>query len=137
MRKEMFEELLQSIREMKEIEAGRLKPARITSSEEILSRDVRDVAALRQHFGLSQRKFAALLGISVGTLQNWEQGRRQPEGPARVLLRVAAAHPEAVLDVAKVGQVKKAGRVKKAGQVVGQGGSRRARRGRARSGQAP
>ena len=125
MRKEMFEELLQSIREMKEIEAGRLKPARITSSEEILRRDVRDVAALRHHFGLSQRKFASLLGISVATLQNWEQGRRQPEGPARVLLRIAAAHPEAVLDVAQ------------AGQVVGKGGSRRARRGRARSGQAP
>jgi putative transcriptional regulator len=41
----------------------------------------------------------ALLGISVATLRNWEQGRRSPEGPARVLLRVAAKHPEAVLDV--------------------------------------
>lgn len=100
MQKKMFDELLQSIREMKEIEAGRMKPARVTTSEEILSRDVRDVAMLRRHFGLSQRKFAALIGISVATLQNWEQGRREPDGPARVLLRVAAAHPEAVLDVA-------------------------------------
>jgi len=55
------------------------------------------VAALRARFQLSQAKFAALLGISTGTLRNWEQGRREPEGPARVLLRVAARHPEAVL----------------------------------------
>ena len=41
------------------------------------------------------------MGISVGTLRNWEQGRRKPEGPARVLLRVAAKHPEAVLDVVR------------------------------------
>ena len=42
-----------------------------------------------------------MLGISKGTLQNWEQGRRQPQGPARVLLQVAAKHPEAVWDVVK------------------------------------
>ena len=48
---------------------------------------------------VSQEQFAALLGISVRTLRNWEQGRRVPEGPARVLLQVAAKHPEAVLDV--------------------------------------
>ena len=58
-----------------------------------------DVRAVRAHYGLSQEKFASLMGISVGTLRNWEQGRRRPEGPARVLLRVAAKHPEAVLDV--------------------------------------
>jgi putative transcriptional regulator len=55
---------------------------------------------LRASFGLSQSKFAALLGISVDTLQNWEQHRRRPEGPAKVLLRVAAAYPEALLSVA-------------------------------------
>jgi putative transcriptional regulator len=55
------------------------------------------VAALRARFQLSQAKFAALLGISTGTLRNWEQGRREPEGAARVLLRVAARHPDAVL----------------------------------------
>ncbi|MGK2961990.1 MAG: helix-turn-helix domain-containing protein [Gemmatimonadaceae bacterium] len=59
------------------------------------------MAALRAHFKLSQPKFAALLGISVDTLQNWEQNRRQPEGPAKVLLRVAATHPEVLLDVAQ------------------------------------
>jgi putative transcriptional regulator len=60
-----------------------------------------DVAAIRDELGLSQTKFAALLGISVRTLQNWEQGRRRPQGPARVLLRVAAKHPRSVLDAAK------------------------------------
>jgi putative transcriptional regulator len=60
-----------------------------------------DVAAIREQYGLSQAKFACLLGISVRTLQNWEQGRRIPRGPARVLLRVAARHPDAVLDVVR------------------------------------
>jgi putative transcriptional regulator len=58
-----------------------------------------DIRALRGRFGLSQAKFAALLGISLGTMRNWEQGRREPEGAARVLLRVAAWYPEAVLSV--------------------------------------
>jgi putative transcriptional regulator len=58
-----------------------------------------DVAALRARFKLSQVKFAALLGISAATLRNWEQGRRVPEGPARVLLQVAERHPEAILSV--------------------------------------
>jgi putative transcriptional regulator len=60
-----------------------------------------EVRALREQFGLSQDKFAHLIGISVGTLRNWEQGRRKPEGPARVLLRVASRHPEALLDIGR------------------------------------
>src|SRR3990170_725104 len=99
MRRELFEELVASIKEMKAIERGEMKPARVTRSEDLLATDVR---ALRAHFGLSQAKFAALLGISVDTLQNWEQGRREPEGPAKVLLRVAAKHPEALLSVAEL-----------------------------------
>ena len=61
--------------------------------------DEPDVQEIRGRLGLSQTYFASLLGISVRTLQNWEQGRRRPHGPARVLLRVAAKHPRAVLDV--------------------------------------
>ena len=99
MRKDLFAQLEESVREMKAIEAGRLRPARVTRREDLVAADV-DVARLRARFRLSQGKFAALLGISVHTLQNWEQRRRRPEGPARVLLRVAAAHPAAVLDVA-------------------------------------
>lgn len=98
MRKELFEELVASIKEMKAIERGALKPARVARSVDLRATDV---AALRAHFGLSQSKFAALLGISVDTLQNWEQGRRQPEGPAKVLLQVAAKHPEALLSIAQ------------------------------------
>jgi putative transcriptional regulator len=58
-----------------------------------------EIKTIRDGFGLTQEQFAALLGISVRTLRNWEQGRRVPDGPARVLLQVAAKHPEAVLDV--------------------------------------
>jgi putative transcriptional regulator len=55
-----------------------------------------DVKAIREGVGLSQSAFAALMGVSLRTLQDWEQGRRQPTGPARALLRVAARHPEAL-----------------------------------------
>ena len=55
-----------------------------------------DIAATRRRIGLSQAEFAAWFGISPGTLRNWEQGRRVPEGPARVLLRVIEREPEAV-----------------------------------------
>ena len=100
MRKADFEELLESIREMKEVMAGRREPARVTSAEEVVARVAGDAAAIRAELGLSQKKFAKLMGISVDTLQNWEQGRRTPDGPARVLLRVAEKHPEALASVA-------------------------------------
>jgi len=58
------------------------------------------VAVTRKRLRLSQNKFAELLGISVKTLHNWEQGRRKPTGAARVLLRVAARHPEVILEQA-------------------------------------
>ncbi len=57
-----------------------------------------NVAATRARLRLSQSKFAQLLGISIKTFHNWEQGRRKPVGAARVLLRVAARHPEMVLE---------------------------------------
>ncbi len=92
MKEDLFQELLASVREGGRILRGESAPSRAFALEEP------DVAAIRARFGLSQERFAALLGISVRTLQNWEQGRRRPHGPARVLLRVAATHPEAVLD---------------------------------------
>jgi len=55
-----------------------------------------DVAALRRFVGLTQVRFATAIGISVHTLRNWEQGRRQPEGPAVALLRIAARHPRII-----------------------------------------
>ena len=94
MREDLFEELIESVRQAGAIMRGEMKPSRVFVSEEI------DVPALRARFGLSQPRFAALLGISVGTLRNWEQGRRRPDGPARVLLRIALRDPEVVLAAA-------------------------------------
>jgi putative transcriptional regulator len=99
MRRDLFDQLAESVRQMKAIERGRLKPGRVTRVADLVRGGSPDVAALRARFNLSQAKFARLLGISVGTLQNWEQKRRRPEGPAKVLLRVAAAHPETLLSV--------------------------------------
>lgn len=96
MKQELFNELLESVREGGAILRGKHEPSRAFV---IAEADTPDVVAVRARYRLSQAKFAALIGISVGTLRNWEQGRRVPEGPARVLLRVAAKYPEAVLDV--------------------------------------
>jgi len=101
MRKDLFEQLVESVKQMKAIEAGRLKAARRVRAEDLLRDEIPNVAALRARFNLSQSNFAALLGISVDTLQNWEQNRRRPEGPAKVLLRVAATYPDVLLSVAK------------------------------------
>jgi DNA-binding transcriptional regulator YiaG len=57
-----------------------------------------DIAALRRFIGLTQADFARAMGISVHTVRNWEQGRRQPEGPAIALLRIAARHPRIILE---------------------------------------
>ena len=95
MRQDLFEELLESIKQGGAILRGKMKPGRVFKFADA------DIQKLRKQLGLSQEKFATLLGISVSTLRNWEQGRRKPEGPAQVLLRVAAKHPEALLDVAR------------------------------------
>jgi putative transcriptional regulator len=96
----LFAELEASVREGGEILRGERKASRqheLSPSAVEDAHGTPDVVALRARFRLSQVKFAALLGISTATLRNWEQGRRVPEGPARVLLRVAARHPDAVL----------------------------------------
>ena len=63
-----------------------------------------DVGAVRGKLGLSQEDFAAAFGVSIGTIRNWEQGRRQPAGSARVLLAVIDKSPRAILDVVGVGR---------------------------------
>ena len=80
-------EILQGLREVKRSEFGRVI-------------NVPDVAKTRAKTGLSQARFAQLLGVSVRTLQDWEQGRRAPSGAARTLLMIAAKNPQALLDVA-------------------------------------
>src|SRR3989304_9447417 len=76
MKKELFEELLESVKQGAAIMKGRMKPLRSIEFPES------EVRKIREKYGLSQDKFASLMGISVATLRNWEQGRRKPEGPA-------------------------------------------------------
>ncbi len=95
MKEEMFKELLESVRQAGAIRRGEMEPSRVFVDE------TPDVKGIRTKFGVSQEEFASLLGISVRTLENWEQKRRMPKGPARVLLEVAAAHPDAVWDVVR------------------------------------
>ena len=92
MKNEDFEMLVASIKEAKEIKAGQKKHNRVI---EIKPPDIKSV---REKLNVSQSEFALMIGVSLRTLQNWEQGRRKPEGPAKALLRVAARNPRAVLD---------------------------------------
>jgi len=83
-----FEALLASTKEAKEILAKKKSPNRTFYIEEPNAKEI------RSKFHLTQNEFANMLNISVATLRNWEQGRRRPEGPARVLLNVANSNPE-------------------------------------------
>jgi putative transcriptional regulator len=85
-KRDIGEEILQSIRELK---AGK--------GHTVLSPAI----DARSKTGLSQSQFAALLGVSVRTLQGWEQGRKQPSGAARTLLAIARSNPKAVLAVSR------------------------------------
>ena len=96
MKKNTFDELTLSIEQAGAILKGKKSPSRSFTIEDP------DVPQIRHHLGLTQEQFAALLGISIATLRNWEQGRRKPEGPARVLLCVAAKYPKAVLDTVRM-----------------------------------
>jgi putative transcriptional regulator len=92
MKNELFYELQTSIKEGGKILSGKKKASREFDFENP------NPKVIREHLGLSQNKFAKLLGISLSTLQNWEQGRRKPDGPAKVLLNVAANYPEAIFN---------------------------------------
>ena len=75
-------DLLESVRQMRRGQAARVTQVKLTAAAEA-----------RQKVGMSQLEFALLLGVSVRTLQDWEQGRREPTGAAKTLLRVAEKHP--------------------------------------------
>ncbi len=90
MKNKQFEELLSSIVEAGKIKRGTLKASRTFEFPEP------DVKLIREGVGFTQSKFAALIGVSPRTLQNWEQGHRHPTGPARVLLRLVETDPESV-----------------------------------------
>ncbi|MCP4896076.1 MAG: helix-turn-helix domain-containing protein [bacterium] len=92
MKNDDFQLLVASMKEAGDIKAGKRKPSRIIEMQ------APDIRAVRESLGMSQREFALMIGVSVRTLQNWEQGRRKPEGPAKALLQVASRNPRAVLD---------------------------------------
>ena len=87
-----FQELMTSVREAGRIRRRKTKPSRTTVFRPA------DVKAVRDKLGASQSEFALMIGVSLSTLQNWEQGRRTPDGPALALLRVAAKNPKAVAE---------------------------------------
>ena len=88
-KRDISAELLRSVREMKARKKGRVLKVTVTW-----------VVEVRTKTGLSQTEFAKLLGVSVRTLQDWEQGRRQPSGAAKSLLRIAGKHPATLLELA-------------------------------------
>lgn len=92
MKQKDFDRLVASVKQAGAIRRGRLKPGRVTEFR------AEDVRAIRSKLAKSQEEFALMIGVSVATLQNWEQGRRRPEGPARALLRVAAKNPQAIVE---------------------------------------
>jgi putative transcriptional regulator len=94
MRDDLFQELLDSVSETAAVIRGEAPASGNSGSIPEV-----DVAAVRHGLDLSQARFAALLGISMHTLRNWEQGRRRPEGPAQALLRIAERRPQVIVEV--------------------------------------
>lgn len=91
MDEKLFNELIDSVEEMDKIRRGKKHASRRTVVKEI------EVAAVREQTGLSQTRFARLIGVSKRTVENWEQGRRTPSGPARALLKIVAKDPEGAI----------------------------------------
>ena len=91
MNDDMFNELLASVEQADDIIQGKANPTRVTKFAEP------EVKAIRNKTGLSQSRFANVVGVSKRTIENWEQGRRHPTGPARALLKIVDADPEYAL----------------------------------------
>ncbi len=91
MKEAAFKEMMASVRQAGRIRRGTRKPSRTFTFRPA------DVKTVRAKLKKSQTEFALMIGVSVATLRNWEQGRRRPEGPALALLRVAARNPRAVM----------------------------------------
>lgn len=90
MKKALFQKLTTSLRQAKAIRGGKLAAGRRT----VLASE--HPAAVRARLGKTQEEFAAMIGVPLGTLRNWEQGHREPTGPAKALLIVAARYPEEI-----------------------------------------
>ena len=92
MKDDNFEELVKSVQQAGEIRRQKMKPSRVFDFKPT------DIKEIRENLGRTQTEFAMMIGVSVATLRNWEQGRRVPEGPARALLKVVAERPDAVVE---------------------------------------
>ena len=90
MRDKDFKDLLKSIDQARKIHSGKTKPGRVFKFHPVV------VKRIRMKLHASQTTFAHMIGVSVDTLQNWEQGRRKPVGPALALLKIAETSPETV-----------------------------------------
>lgn len=91
MNRQLFKDLTNSVKE-----AGRIRRGRVRASR-AFKYDAVDIRKLRESVKVSQSQFARMLGVSVDTVQNWEQGRRTPRGPAMALLRVFEENPKVVV----------------------------------------
>ena len=91
MEKILFDDLLQSLNEAEAISKGKAKASRRFKVE------ATDVKAVREQVGLTQDEFAKLIRVSIKTLQDWEQHRREPAGPAAALLKIVATEPSLAL----------------------------------------
>ncbi|HMN27399.1 MAG TPA: type II toxin-antitoxin system MqsA family antitoxin [Caldilineaceae bacterium] len=92
-KRDLGQEILEGIREIKAYKEGKLQ---------LQTRELKQPASAREiraHLQLSQAAFAGLMGVSLRTLQDWEQGRRKPSGSANTLLRIAQQHPEIFLEL--------------------------------------
>ncbi|MBL7131157.1 MAG: type II toxin-antitoxin system MqsA family antitoxin [Candidatus Omnitrophica bacterium] len=92
MRNKDLKDLLTSIDQARKIHHGKLKPGRIFKFNPVVVKNI------RKKLHVSQAEFAYMIGVNINTLQNWEQGRRRPEGPALALLKIAEANPKTVMN---------------------------------------
>ena len=92
MEKKQFDELVKSMEEGAEMIQGKQSPSRR------FSYPPSEIREIRLKIGKNQTEFSHMLGVSVKTLRNWEQGQRTPNGPARALLKVVSKHPKLVED---------------------------------------
>lgn len=95
MDKEIFDGLVTSMKQAVAISKGEIKPSRVFRI------DPMDIKAIREKAGLSQSELANMMRVSVRTLQNWEQGRRHPTGPASALIRIFEKAPESAVEALK------------------------------------
>ena len=87
-----FQKIVKSVKQAGRIRRGTMKSSRVSTFNPA------DVRAIRKKLAKSQSEFALMIGVSIATLQNWEQGRRRPEGPAQALLKIASKNPNAVVE---------------------------------------